>query len=109
MKLYSNQHLAELLAKSVWTELELTVRAFNSLDAANIRTLRELVTKEEKHLLEDNNFVPTSVNEIKEQLAKLGLTLGMSLEDILSDIDEGWDINDENISKLLREMKLPPV
>ena len=105
MKLYSNQHLAELLAKSVWTELELTVRAFNSLEVANIKTLRELVTKEEKDLLEDNNFVPTSVNEIKEQLAKIGLTLGMSLDDI----DEGWDIDDENISKLLREMKLPPV
>ena len=105
MKLHRNQILAKLLAQPFWDELEISVRAYNSLDAANIKTLRELVTKEEKHLLEDNNFVPTSVNEIKEQLAKLGLTLGMSLDDM----DEDWDLDTENLSKLLRERKPPTV
>ena len=105
MKLHRNQILAKLLAQPFWTELEISVRAYNSLDAANIKTLRELVTKEEKHLLEDNNFVPTSVNEIKEQLVKLGLTLGMSLDDM----DEDWDLDTENLSKLLRKGQLPTV
>ena len=98
MKLHNNPQIAELLAKPFWAELEITVRTYNSLEAANIKTLRELVTKEEKNLLEDSNFAPTSVDEIKEQLAKLGLTLGMDLEN-----------DDVNILELLRGGRLPTV
>ena len=97
--------IARGIKNTYHARLRCSARADNSLDAANIKTLRELGTKEEKHLLEDNNFVSTSVNEIKEQLAKLGLTLGMSLDDM----DEDWDLDTENLSKLLREMKLPTV
>ena len=82
MEPYIHKYLAKLLAKPISTEFELTVRAFNSLDAANIKTFGDLVTKEEKDLLEDNNFVPSSVDEIKEQLARFGLTLGMRLDDM---------------------------
>ena len=60
-------------------ELQLSVRVSNRLEAANIKTIRELVRKEEKELLEYKNFGPISLNEIKHQLANIGLTLGMNL------------------------------
>ena len=76
------------LAKPV-SELELSVRASNCLETANIKTIRELVTKEEKDMLEYKNFGRTSLNEIKDQLANMGLALGMDLDDIDDmDIDE---------------------
>ena len=76
------------LAKPV-SELELSVRASNCLETANIKTIRELVTKEEKDMLEYKNFGRTSLNEIKEQLANMGLALGMKLDDLDdADIDE---------------------
>ena len=63
------------------SELQLSVRVSNRLKAANFRTIRELVRKEEKELLEYKNFGPISLNEIKYQLSNIGLTLGMNLED----------------------------
>ena len=75
-KLRRNRYLAKPVA-----ELELSVRASNCLETANIKTIRELVTKEEKDMLEYKNFGRTSLNEIKEQLANMGLFLGMKLED----------------------------
>ena len=90
MEPYITKYLAKLLATPIWGEFELTVRAFNSLDAANIKTLGDLVIKEEKELLEDNNFAPSSVKEIKEQLAEFGLTLGMRLDDV--DVDVVWTL-----------------
>ena len=88
-KLRGTQTLAKFLAKPVM-ELELSVRASNCLETENIETIRELVTKEEKDMLEYKNFGRTSLNEIKEQLANMGLSLGMNLDDIEwdSDIDE---------------------
>ena len=77
------------LAKPV-SELELSVRASNCLETANIKTIRELVTKEEKDMLEYKNFGRTSLNEIKEQLANMGLTLGMDPDD-MDDADIGED------------------
>ena len=76
------------LAKPV-SELELSVRASNCLETANIKTIRELVAKEEKDMLEYKNFGRTSLNEIKEQLANMGLHLGMDPDDVSdADIDE---------------------
>ena len=69
------------LAKPV-SELELSVRASNCLETANIKTIRELVAKEEKDMLEYKNFGRTSLNEIKDQLANMGLQLGMDPEAI---------------------------
>ena len=88
-KLRGTQTLAKFLAKPVM-ELELSVRASNCLETANIKTIRDLVTKEEEDLLEYNIFGRTSLYEIKEQLANVGLMLGINLDDIEwdSDIDE---------------------
>ena len=76
-KLRRNRYLAKPVS-----ELELSVRASNCLETANIKTIRELVTKEEKDMLEYKNFGRTSLNEIKEQLANMGLSLGMELDDL---------------------------
>ena len=65
----------ENLDKSV-EELELSVRSYNCLKNANIRTLRELVTKTEAEMLKTKNFGRKSLNEIKEILAGMGLSLG---------------------------------
>ena len=69
----------ENLDKSV-EELELSVRSYNCLKNANIRTLRELVTKTEAEMLKTKNFGRKSLNEIKEILHSMGLSLGMRLD-----------------------------
>ena len=61
-------------------ELELAVRSANCLKNAGIRTLRELVQKTEKEMLETKNFGRKSLNEIKEILREKGLAFGMKLE-----------------------------
>jgi len=61
-------------------ELELSVRANNCLDSANIRTVAELVTRTEAELLKIRSFGKTSLREVKRKLADLGLSLGMSVE-----------------------------
>lgn len=60
-------------------ELELSVRSANCLKNAGIRTLRELVQKTEKEMLETKNFGRKSLNEIKEILREKGLAFGMKL------------------------------
>ena len=74
------QQLLESLRKSV-DELELSVRSYNCLKNANIRTLHELVQKTEPEMLKTRNFGRKSLNEIKEILDEMGLSLGMKLED----------------------------
>ena len=71
----NNEHLD----KSV-EELELSVRSYNCLKNANIRTIRELVQKTEPEMLKTKNFGRKSLNEIKEILASMGLSLGMKLD-----------------------------
>jgi DNA-directed RNA polymerase subunit alpha len=68
--------LNENLDKSV-EELELSVRSYNCLKNANIRTIRELVQKTEAEMLKTKNFGRKSLNEIKEVLHGMGLRLGM--------------------------------
>ncbi|MYF55690.1 DNA-directed RNA polymerase subunit alpha, partial [Candidatus Poribacteria bacterium] len=65
-----NRYLSKPVA-----DLELSVRAGNCLETAKIKTIRELVVKTEKEMLEYKNFGKTSLNEIKDQLANMGLTL----------------------------------
>jgi DNA-directed RNA polymerase subunit alpha len=72
--------LYERLAKSV-DEMELSVRSYNCLKNANIRTIGELVQKTEVEMLKTKNFGRKSLNEIKEILASMGLSLGMKLDD----------------------------
>jgi DNA-directed RNA polymerase subunit alpha len=69
----------EHLDKSV-EELELSVRSYNCLKNANIRTIRELVQKSEAEMLKTKNFGRKSLNEIKEILHSMGLSLGMRLD-----------------------------
>ncbi|MFN8059688.1 MAG: DNA-directed RNA polymerase subunit alpha [Vicinamibacterales bacterium] len=69
----------ENLDRSV-EELELSVRSYNCLKNANIRTIRELVTKTEADMLKTKNFGRKSLNEIKEILESMGLSLGMKLD-----------------------------
>jgi DNA-directed RNA polymerase subunit alpha len=71
--------LNESLDKSV-EELELSVRSYNCLKNANIRTIRELVQKTEAEMLKTKNFGRKSLNEIKEILQSMGLSLGMRLD-----------------------------
>jgi DNA-directed RNA polymerase subunit alpha len=69
----------EKLNKSV-DEMELSVRSYNCLKNANIRTIGELVQKTESEMLKTKNFGRKSLNEIKEILAGMGLSLGMKLD-----------------------------
>ena len=70
----------EHLNKSV-DELELSVRSYNCLKNANIRTIGELVTRSEAEMLKTKNFGRKSLNEIKEILTGMGLSLGMRLDE----------------------------
>src|SRR5215213_5145233 len=69
----------ENLDKSV-EELELSVRSYNCLKNANIRTIRELVQKTEGEMLKTKNFGRKSLNEIQEILNSMNLGLGMRLD-----------------------------
>ena len=73
------ENLAEYLNKSV-DELELSVRSANCLKNAGIRTIRDLVQRTEKDMLETKNFGRKSLNEIKDILRPMGLSLGMEIE-----------------------------
>jgi len=67
------------LYKSV-DELELSVRSANCLQNANIRYIGELVQKTESEMLKTKNFGRKSLNEIKEVLQSMGLSLGMKID-----------------------------
>jgi DNA-directed RNA polymerase subunit alpha len=60
-------------------ELELTVRASNCLNSAKVRTVAELVSKDEAELLAVRSFGKTSLREVKRKLEEMGLSLGMTL------------------------------
>ncbi len=70
----------ENLDRSV-EELELSVRSYNCLKNANITTIRELVQRSEQEMLKTKNFGRKSLNEIKEILTAMGLSLGMKFDD----------------------------
>jgi DNA-directed RNA polymerase subunit alpha len=73
----------ENLFRSV-EELELSVRSANCLKNADIRYIGELVQKSEAEMLKTKNFGRKSLNEIKEILAEMGLSLGLKLENFPS-------------------------
>jgi DNA-directed RNA polymerase subunit alpha len=74
------------LFKSV-DELELSVRSANCLQNANIRFIGELVMKTESEMLKTKNFGRKSLNEIKDILASMALSLGMMVENLPSRTD----------------------
>ena len=75
-KLQREKYLSKPVA-----ELELSVRSSNCLEAAEIATIRDLVVKSEQDMLKFRNFGRKSLNEIKDFLANMGLSLGMVLDD----------------------------
>lgn len=76
-----NDQILELLDKSI-EELELSVRAYNCLKNAEIKTLAELCSKTDNDMLKTKNFGRKSLEEIKKVLHELGLGLGMDLESL---------------------------
>jgi DNA-directed RNA polymerase subunit alpha len=81
--------LNENLFRSV-DDLELSVRSANCLKNANIRYIGELVSKTEAEMLKTKNFGRKSLNEIKEILSEMGLSLGMKVDGWPP---VGWDPN----------------
>ena len=68
--------LSEILSQPV-EEIELSSRASNCLKAARIKTIRELVSKKPEELMAVKNFGKKSLDEIKDRLKDMGLSLGM--------------------------------
>jgi DNA-directed RNA polymerase subunit alpha len=87
--------LNENLYRSV-EELELSVRSANCLKNANIQYIGELVQRTEQEMLKTKNFGRKSLNEIKEVLAEMGLSLGMKLENFKPPEDKSAEGEDTN-------------
>ncbi len=66
-------------------ELELSVRSYNCLQAAEIRSIADLVSKEEQEMLRYKNFGRKSLTELNEKLAELGLHFGMDIDKYISE------------------------
>jgi DNA-directed RNA polymerase subunit alpha len=79
--------MRDLLGRSV-DELELSVRSSNCLKNANIKTIGDLVQKNEAKMLKYRNFGRKSLNEIKEIIVEMGLGLGMDIEEMMAAQDE---------------------
>jgi len=77
--------LKKLLNMSV-NEIELSVRAANCLNNANITTVGQLAMKTEAEMLKYRNFGKKSLNEIKDKLQQLGLSLGMKFDTNMLDV-----------------------
>ena len=76
---YEGTNLDNSLMRNV-DELELSVRSYNCLKNADIKTIGELVSKTEQEMLKTKNFGRKSLNEIKEILGRMGLHLGMRID-----------------------------
>ena len=84
--------ISELLYRPV-EGLPISVRAFNGLQNADIKYIGELVQRTEQDMLRIKNFGRKSLNEIKEVLADMGLSLGMRLENLppRGELDRMWE------------------
>lgn len=76
--------LRNLLRKSI-DEMELSVRSHNCLQAAGIKSIFELVIKEESEMLKFKNFGRKSLTELQEKLGEMGLYFGMKVDANLMD------------------------
>ncbi len=90
--------MRKLLNMSV-NEIELSVRAANCLNNANIITVGQLAQKTEQEMLKYRNFGKKSLNEIKEKLQNLGLSLGMKFESGLLDMPKEEPVAEEPSEK----------
>ncbi|MFQ6604166.1 MAG: DNA-directed RNA polymerase subunit alpha [Fidelibacterota bacterium] len=73
------------LLKSTIDEMELSVRSFNCLQAAGIKYISELVSKEESEMLKYKNFGRKSLTELVEKLDEMGLHFGMNVDEYLTE------------------------
>jgi DNA-directed RNA polymerase subunit alpha len=73
-----NNQIAALLAMPI-EQLNLTVRSSNCLEANNIQTVGQLVAIDEAELMKFRSFGKTSLREVRQKLADLGLSLGMKI------------------------------
>src|SRR5881409_3559507 len=89
-----NIKLRKLLNMSV-NEIELSVRAANCLNNANITTVGQLAQKSEAEMLKYRNFGKKSLNEIKDKLLQLGLSLGMKFESGLVEPPMGSECSED--------------
>jgi DNA-directed RNA polymerase subunit alpha len=78
-----DQAFKELVTKPI-SELELSVRSANCLEAAHIKTIGDLITKTEQQMLKYKNFGKKSLTEITSILNSMGLALGMNVEEHLN-------------------------
>jgi len=78
-----DKEFLDLIHKPI-SELELSVRSANCLEAANIKTIGDLIQKTEGQMLKYKNFGKKSLNEINAILTGMNLHLGMALEDSMS-------------------------
>lgn len=79
--------IRNLLKKSV-DEMELSVRSYNCLKANNIKTISDLVSREESEMLKFKNFGRKSLNELMSKLKKMNLEFGMEVDKYLLEKDE---------------------
>ncbi len=77
-----DKEFLEVVHKPI-SELELSVRSANCLEAANIKTIGDLIQKTEAQMLKYKNFGKKSLNEINAILVAMNLHLGMNIEDRL--------------------------
>ncbi len=77
-----DQSFKDLVNKPI-SELELSVRSANCLEAANIKTIGDLIQKSEAQMLKYKNFGKKSLSEIHSILSQMGLSLGMNIEERL--------------------------
>ena len=76
--------IRSLLTKNI-DEMELSVRSYNCLQSAGIRTIGELVSKEESEMLKFKNFGRKSLNELVEKLEGMGLHFGLDTKQYLDE------------------------
>ena len=76
--------LRKLLNQTI-DEMELSVRSYNCLQAAGIKFIHELVSKEENQMLKYKNFGRKSLTELVEKLDSMGLHFGMAVEKIMAE------------------------
>ena len=76
--------LRELLNQAI-DEMELSVRSFNCLQAAGIKYIHELVSKEENQMLKYKNFGRKSLTELVDKLSSMGLHFGMDISKIMAE------------------------
>jgi DNA-directed RNA polymerase alpha subunit len=84
-----DQKTVKTMLNSAIADYELSVRSRNVLRAEEIRTWADLVVMTEAELLRYSNFGRKSLNEIKEELTKMGLTLAMNSETVTALVDGG--------------------